>query len=140
LALDPKLMRQAAKHLVGTHDFRAFKVGPLGERSPIRTVTGIEIHSLVRDGRDHLVIDITGTGFLRKMVRIIVGTLAEVGAGLRDPKDVAGILASRDRQQSGQAALARGLVLRRIETSSAWFDSAPGAPPWCEPLDLPDPP
>lgn len=122
--LDPEAMRAAARHLLGTHDFSAFKVGPLGERSPVRTLTGIEITETVRGGRPHLVIDVRGTGFLRRMVRIVVGTLAEVGAGLRAPDEVAAILDSRDRQRSGQAALARGLVLIEVLGARRWFPEA----------------
>lgn len=120
-ALDPEPMRAAARHLVGRHDFSSFKVGPLGKRSPVRTVTGIEIHARRRAGRPHLVIDVHGEGFLRKMVRIIVGTLAEVGAGLRQPEDLAGMLAARSRQASGQAALARGLCLVHVHGAEDWF-------------------
>lgn len=133
-SLDPAAMRAAARHIVGTHDFRSFKVGPLGDRSPVRTVTSIEVHALRRAGRPHIVVDVRGRGFLRKMVRIVVGTIAEAGAGLRHPDDLGPILAAHDRQVSGQAALARGLALVRIETAVPWFEDQ-----WAEPAGLPQP-
>ncbi|MCK6502033.1 hypothetical protein L6R53_01280 [Myxococcota bacterium] len=135
LPLDPAPMRRAAAHLVGTHDWSAFKVGPLGGRSPVRQVHAITLHALSRDGHPHLVIDLEGEGFLRKMVRILVGTLAEVGAGLRDPDELPALIAGRDRQRTGQAALARGLCLLGMETGQPWFDGR-----WTEPDDLPQPP
>lgn len=134
-ALDAAAMREAAAHLVGRHDFTAFKVGPLGDRSPWRTVSAIRVHELTCEGRPHLVLDVLGPGFLRKMVRILVGTLAEVGAGLRQPQDMPALLAGRDRQRTGQAALARGLVLLGLDRDPAWFQE-----PWEEPPELPRPP
>lgn len=64
---------------------------------------------------DSIVIDVEGTGFLRHMVRILVGTLAEVGAGQRTPASMAGVLAARDRRAAGVTAPAAGLVLVRVE-------------------------
>ena len=134
LPLDPDAMRRAAALMVGTHDWTGFKVGPLGGRSPLRTVSAIDVHALSRAGRPHLVIDLEGDGFLRKMVRIVVGTLAEVGAGLREVDEMPVLIAARDRQRTGQAALARGLCLMGIRTDPPWFDEV-----WTEPAGLPQP-
>jgi tRNA pseudouridine38-40 synthase len=135
LPLDPAPMRRAAAHMVGRHDWTGFKVGPLGGRSPVRAIHAITLHALARDGHPHLVIDLEGEGFLRKMVRILVGTLAEVGAGLRDPDEIPALIAARDRQRTGQAALARGLCLLGMQSGAPWFEGA-----WTEPPGLPPPP
>ena len=130
LPLEVAPMRVAAAHLVGTHDFSAFKVGPLGARSPVRTLQALRIEERSFQGRSQVVIDVYGTGFLHKMVRILAGTLAEVGAGLRSPSELPALLASRDRQRTGQAALARGLCLVSLGPDPGWFPL-----PWTEPAD-----
>lgn len=127
-ALDVDAMAAAATHLVGTHDFTSFKVGPIGDRSPVRTIHAIDIRRTTRRGHPQVVVDVIGSSFLRKMVRIVVGTLAEVGAGLRAPAELPSMLAARSRQVSGQAALARGLTLVRLLPRPTWFPD-----PWPEP-------
>ena len=114
-------MQQAAHHMVGTHDFSSFRGGPVDNRPPVRTVTDI----FVTDFGDEIVVDVFGQGFLRKMVRIIVGTLAEVGVGLRSPDSIPDILAHRDRRAAGITAPARGLTLMAVETETPWFDQLP---------------
>jgi tRNA pseudouridine38-40 synthase len=132
--LDPLPMRQAAALLCGEHDFEAFTIKARGLADTRRRLDRIEIHALRRDGRPHLLIEVQAPGFLRKMVRILVGTLAEVGAGLRDPGQMPALLASRDRQQTGIFALARGLSLQEI-----LCEHKPFAGRWREPEGLPDP-
>ncbi|HEX2734748.1 MAG TPA: hypothetical protein VHM70_24250 [Polyangiaceae bacterium] len=112
-SLDLERMRRAASLLVGTHDFAAFRALHCSAKTSVRTLYRFEV---TRDAAG-ICIDIEGDGFLRKMVRILVGTLAEVGAGLRSPEDVPGIVASRDRRRAGITAPAHGLTLRRVELS-----------------------
>ena len=114
-------MQQAAHHLVGTHDFSSFRGGPVDNRPPVRTVTDI----FVTDFGDEIVVDVFGQGFLRKMVRIIVGTLAEVGVGMRHPDSMPTVLAYRNRRAAGITAPARGLTLMTVETEEDWFARAP---------------
>jgi tRNA pseudouridine38-40 synthase len=113
-AVDTAAMREAAAWLVGTHDFAAFQASGSAVATTARTV-----HALIIDeGADWdrpLVIRVTGDGFLRHMVRTIVGTLIEVGSARREPASVRSILLSRDRAQAGPTAPAHGLFLTRVE-------------------------
>jgi tRNA pseudouridine38-40 synthase len=108
--LDLAAMRAAAAHLVGAHDFSSFRGGPPDRRPPVRRVHAIRLEE--HDGA--VVVDVMGEGFLRKMVRIVVGTLAEVGIGWRAPDDLPRLLAARDRRQSGPTAPARALWLEEV--------------------------
>jgi tRNA pseudouridine38-40 synthase len=111
-ALDLEAMRAAAAHLVGRHDFRAF-TPPSSER-----VAGYEreIYSLeLERAGDELVIEVTGSGFLHNMVRIVVGTLLEVGRGKLKPDALPEIVASRDRTRAGPTAPACGLYLLEVD-------------------------
>jgi tRNA pseudouridine38-40 synthase len=104
-------MRAAAAHLLGEHDFSAFRAADCPAKHPVRTVRRIEITEL----QAPLVrIEIEATAFLKHMVRNIVGTLVEVGKGKRTPDDVARVLAGRDRTQAGPTAPAHGLFLVRV--------------------------
>lgn len=104
---DLAVMQDAARAFVGRHDFRSFQADGSVVRHTVRTIRRLELAS--PDGE--IVVEIEGDGFLRHMVRIIVGTLAEVGSGNRSPESVAGILAARDRQAAGLTAPAAGLTL-----------------------------
>jgi len=109
-ALDIARMREAAAHLIGEHDFVTF-CGNLPDRGgTVRTLHALEIEragEIVRFA-------IRGGGFLHRMVRIMVGTLLDVGAGRREPSDVAAMLAARDRRAAGPTAPAAGLVLADV--------------------------
>jgi tRNA pseudouridine38-40 synthase len=110
-ALDLARMREAAAHLIGEHDFVTF-CGNLPERGgTVRTLGAIEIERAAELVRFHL----RGAGFLHRMVRIIVGTLLDVGAGRREPREVAAMLAARDRRLAGPTAPPQGLVLAGVE-------------------------
>jgi len=112
LALDA--MREAAAALTGLHDFAAFQAAGSDVESTERLIERIEW----QDGGGYdlpLVIRITGDGFLRHMVRNIVGTLVEVGTGRWPAPCVADILASGDRTLAGPTAPARGLFLVRVD-------------------------
>lgn len=108
--LDACAMQEAANFLVGTHAFDAFRHGGCSQGSSTKTLSRVDI---VRCGRQ-IHIDIEGTGFLRRMVRIIAGTLAEVGAGLRKSHEAKDILESRQRHRAGPSAPASGLMLMRV--------------------------
>ena len=109
--LDLNRMRAAAAHLVGTHDFAAFRSAGCSARHAVRTVYRIEIH---RGAYARVDLDIVGNAFVRNMVRIIAGNLAEVGLGRRSPEDVGRVLGSRDRTRGGITAPAHGLCLEEV--------------------------
>ncbi|HXJ48463.1 MAG TPA: tRNA pseudouridine(38-40) synthase TruA [Candidatus Acidoferrum sp.] len=111
--LDLAAMRQAGGALIGEHDFAAFRAAGCTARTTVRHIEEIAIGEAGDAASDpHLVaIDVRGNAFLRNMVRIVVGTLVEVGEGRRPVGQVAEILASRDRTQAGLTAPAHGLEL-----------------------------
>jgi tRNA pseudouridine38-40 synthase len=104
-------MQQAAAGLVGTHDFAAFRSVGSGTSSTVRTVSRSEW--CVTDGL--LTYEISGDGFLRHMVRAIVGTLVEIGRTWRPPQDIASLLAKRARADAGATAPPHGLFLVRVD-------------------------
>lgn len=108
---DTEAMRKAAAFLVGEHDFRSFCGNPKMKKSTVRIVDSIEIERK----KDRLIFRVHGNGFLQNMVRIIVGTLLEVGQGKRAPGDVPAILEAKDRTKAGYTAPARGLCLTRVD-------------------------
>ncbi len=103
-------MRDASRCLLGTHDFAAFQGTGAMVSSTRRTIHSLEWQA-GEAHRQPLTMRIEGDGFLRHMVRNIVGTLVEVGAGRWPASQVAAVLESRDRRQAGPAAPACGLVL-----------------------------
>ena len=105
--LDVPAMERAAELLCGTHDFTAFCGSGRMKKSAVRTVERIEFS---REGNE-LRLSFTGDGFLYLMVRILTGTLLEVGLGRRSAEEMPEILASRDRGRAGFTAPARGLTL-----------------------------
>jgi tRNA pseudouridine38-40 synthase len=109
LALEP--MREALRHMEGTHDFKAFE----GVGSPrANTTRHVSAASLAPEGDGTLTLEITGNGFLKHMVRNIVGTLVWVGLGKLSAGAVAGIIAGRDRRAAGPTAPAHGLFLWHV--------------------------
>ncbi len=104
-------MREAAAVLLGEHDFAAFRSAHCTAKSTVRRIDTID---LTEAADDLLLIDVRGNAFLRNMVRIVAGTLADVGTGRLTPAQVAEILASRDRTQGGQTAPAHGLCLVEV--------------------------
>ncbi|MCL2846859.1 MAG: tRNA pseudouridine(38-40) synthase TruA [Firmicutes bacterium] len=103
-------MAQAAGHLVGRHDFTSFCCTDCDKPDKVRTVRAVDVHAHA----DEITITVVGDGFLRNMVRVIAGTLLEVGQGTRNPSDIAGILAARDRNAAGLTAPACGLCLVNV--------------------------
>lgn len=108
--LDLAAMERAAALLTGAHDFRSFCADRRFRKSTVRTLSAI---SLDRDGAD-LSLTFRGDGFLYHMVRILTGTLLEVGLGKRPPEDIPAILAAKDRSAAGFTAPAQGLVLVEV--------------------------
>lgn len=109
--LNIEQMQRAAEYLIGTHDFRAFSsVNRRFKKSTVRTITALEI---TRHDQE-IWFDIQGTGFLYNMVRILIGTLVEVGEGSREPKSMCDVLESLDRQQAGITMPPHGLVLEEV--------------------------
>ncbi len=119
LELEP--MRQAAAFLIGEHDFASFCAAGSQAENTVRTIDSIRVeenevsawNGALLPGR-MVTIRVTGSGFLYNMVRIIAGTLMEIGTGRRMPEEMKQILARRDRRFAGAAAAARGLTLCRI--------------------------
>ncbi len=109
--LDVSAMEAAAAHMVGKLDFQSFCDTKPGKKSTVRRVDSIVFS---REGSD-LVVDFRGEGFLYHMVRLMVGTLMEVGARRLLPGQIPGILAARDRKQAGPLAPACGLMLMKVE-------------------------
>jgi tRNA pseudouridine38-40 synthase len=108
--IDVDAMRAAAAHLVGEHDFSAFRAAGCTAKHAVRRLDRIDI---ARTG-DVITIDVRGNAFVRNMVRIIAGTLVTAGEGRTTPAAVAAALASRDREQAGQTAPACGLTLVEV--------------------------
>ena len=110
-SLDLDAMRRAAELLCGQHDFAAFCSAKPGKKSTVRELRSVRIE---KDGADLRLI-YAGSGFLYNMVRILTGTLLEVGKGLRQPEEMSRILASRDRRMAGHTAPAQGLFLWQVD-------------------------
>lgn len=110
-ALNVEAMREAAEHLLGVRDFTSFCGNPSFKKSAVRKIEKLEI----LERQDELVIRIAGDGFLQNMVRIITGTLLEVGKGAIKPEEIKAILAAKDRRKAGPMAPAKGLALVEVE-------------------------
>ena len=108
--MDIERMNQAAAYLVGEHDFKSFCSAGAQVQTTVRTIYAVN----VTKADDMVHIRITGNGFLYNMVRIIAGTLMQVGTGLMEPEQVKEILEARDRSKAGPTAVAKGLTLVEI--------------------------
>lgn len=108
--MDIERMNQAAAYLVGEHDFKSFCSAGAQVQTTVRTIYAVNVTK--EDDMVH--IRITGNGFLYNMVRIIAGTLMQVGTRLMEPEQVKGILEARDRSKAGPTAVAKGLTLVEI--------------------------
>jgi tRNA pseudouridine38-40 synthase len=121
--LDLAALRVAAGHLVGRHDFASFQAAGSSVATSERTLLALEVRGEAGAAIELL---FEGSGFLRHMVRNLVGTLLEVGAGRRDPEQMPGLLAARSRALAGPTAPAHALTLLRVSYDST-ADSAGSA-------------
>lgn len=113
-APDVEAMKKAAGYLSGTHDFASFCGNPKMKKSTVRTIDSIEI---TRNG-SYLNFTYHGNGFLQHMVRILTGTLLEVGYGRRTPESMADLLSAKKRALAGFTAPAQGLCLIKVDYGS----------------------
>lgn len=124
MPLDLDAMRRAAAPLVGLHDFSSYRASGCQALSPVRHVTAIEI-----SGESGGAVDLVfhGNAFLQNMIRILSGTLVEVGRGWRSEASPAEVLAARDRRLAGQTAPGHGLRLERVlyEPPVVWYEDWP---------------
>ncbi len=108
--LDAQAMKMATLYLRGEHDFSSFNGNSRMKKSRVKTIYSIQI----TETADEIVIDFFGSGFLQYMVRILVGTLIEVGEGKRTPESMEELLEAKDRKLAGPTAPASGLMLMEV--------------------------
>jgi tRNA pseudouridine38-40 synthase len=120
--LDLEAMRAAAAVLVGEHDFAAFRSVHCTAKTTVRRINTID---LLEHPEDLLTVEVRGNAFLRNMVRILVGTLVDVGVGRFSVAQVAEILAARDRTKAGLTAPAHGLELVEVRYDGRRVSSDP---------------
>ena len=111
IELDEKKMQKAAKFFEGEHDFKAFKASGTSSKSSVRTI----YKATVERKDDRVIIELTGNGFLYNMVRIIAGTLIDVGIGKIKPEEVKEIIEKKERKNAGKTLPARGLCLLKVD-------------------------
>lgn len=110
--LNIEKMKKAVKFFEGEHDFKAFKASGTSSKSSIRTIYNAEV---IEAKNDRIYIELTGSGFLYNMVRIIAGTLIEVGLGKIEPEEIQNIIQSKDRSEAGKTLPPQGLYLLKVE-------------------------
>lgn len=108
--LDLEAMKSATSYLLGEHDFKSFTSTKKGKKSTVRRIDNIEI---VKEG-DMITFTFTGNGFLYHMIRILVGTLLEVGRGVRTADSIPAVLESKNRENAGELVPGKGLVLEEV--------------------------
>lgn len=104
-------MKKAAKYFEGEYDFKAFKSSGTSSKSSVRTIYKAEVK---KAENNRIYIELTGNGFLYNMVRIISGTLVEVGLGKIKPEEIKNIIESKDRHKAGKTLPAHGLYLMNV--------------------------
>lgn len=113
--IDSKLnienMKKAIKYFIGEHDFSAFKSSGTSSKNSVRTIYDAKVEKK----EDKIFIELTGSGFLYNMVRIISGTIVEVGFGKIKPEEIPDIILSKNRQRAGKTLPAHGLYLLSVE-------------------------
>jgi len=108
--LNVEAMRKAAAYLLGEQDFKSFTSAKKGKKSTVRNIEAIDI---VKEG-DMITFTFRGDGFLYHMVRILVGTLLEVGLGERTPESIPAVIAAQNREKAGILVPGKGLVLEKV--------------------------
>ncbi len=109
-SLNINKMIEASRCLIGKHDFKSFMASGSSVKDTIRTIKTIDIKKKDR----FIILTFRGDGFLYHMVRIMVGTLSEIGMGMRDANEMSAILASCDRLKAGRTAPAKGLIMEKV--------------------------
>ena len=112
MKLDIQKMQKAVKYFEGEHDFKAFKASGTSSKSSVRTIYKAEVIDV---GNERIYIELTGNGFLYNMVRIISGTLVEVGLGKIEPNEIKTIIQSKKRENAGKTLPPQGLYLVSVE-------------------------
>jgi len=110
--LNMELMREATKYIIGTHDFSSFCAANTQVKDRVRTILGIDIK---KNEEGIIEVNVLAHGFLKYMVRNIVGTLVDVGRGKREPEEMKTILESKDRKIAGATAPAYALFLKEVK-------------------------
>lgn len=104
-------MKEAIQYFIGEHDFKAFKASGTSNKNSVRTI----YDGNIKQQQDHIIISLTGNGFLYNMVRIISGTLLDVGLGKIKPEEIKNIIESKDRTKAGKTLPPQGLYLVKVE-------------------------
>ena len=104
-------MKKAIKYFEGEHDFKAFKASGTSSKSSVRTIYEAKVYQ----NGDRIFIELTGNGFLYNMVRIIAGTLVEVGLGKIEAEKIPDIIQSQKRENAGKTLPPNGLYLLQVE-------------------------
>ena len=110
--LDEEKMNEAVKYFIGEHDFKAFKASGTSSKSSVRKIYKAEV---IEMPNNRIYIELTGNGFLYNMVRIIAGTLVDVGMEKIQPKEIINIINSKDRSLAGKTLQPQGLFLLSVE-------------------------
>lgn len=110
--LNIEKMKEAVKYFEGEHDFKAFRSSGTSSKSSIRTIYKAEV---IEMPGERIYIELTGNGFLYNMVRIIAGTLVDVGIGKIEPSDIEKIIESKERSNAGKTLQPQGLYLLKVE-------------------------
>lgn len=108
--LDVEAMREAAAYLLGEHDFKSFTSAKKGKKSTVRKIERIQIERQ----EDLITFTFVGNGFLYHMVRILVGTLVEVGLGCRRSDSIPELIAAKNREKAGMLVPGKGLILEKV--------------------------
>lgn len=110
IKLDVEKMKHAAKYFEGEHDFKTFRSSGTSNKNSVREIYKVEI----KEENERIILEFTGNGFLYNMVRIMVGTLMDVGLGKIKPESIKDIIDSKERTKAGKTAPAQGLYLVEV--------------------------
>ena len=105
-------MKEAIKYFEGEHDFKAFKASGTSSKSSVRIIYNAEV---IEIPNNRIYIELTGNGFLYNMVRIIAGTLVDVGLGKIQPEEIEGIILNGKRELAGKTLQPNGLYFLKVE-------------------------